>query len=156
MLHQNRAEKKKSPALLALTMWESESVPILCFGWTNCFEGAWGAQEPNLCLITEVVISRILYCRVTERTSSAWFPLDLHCAWQQQDSLALGLKNTSDTVSMHSCEWGSTPVLVTGHAAKESAAAGEEAKGKLQQLRSPGWVSTQEISSKICPAQLVP
>lgn len=33
-------------------------------------------------------ISRILCCRVAERTSSTWFLLNMQCAWQKQDRLA--------------------------------------------------------------------
>lgn len=45
-LHQRRAEEK-CLFCFALTLYESESVPMLLFGWTNCFGGAWGVQEPN-------------------------------------------------------------------------------------------------------------
>lgn len=45
-LHQQRAEEK-CLFCFALTLWESESVPMLRSGWTNCFGGAWGMQEPN-------------------------------------------------------------------------------------------------------------
>lgn len=46
-LHQRRAEEK-CLFCFASTLWEPESVPTLHFGWTNCFGGPWGVQEPNL------------------------------------------------------------------------------------------------------------
>lgn len=35
------------------------------------------------------------------RNSSAYFLLDLHYAWEQQDGLAVRLKNSKDLVSMY-------------------------------------------------------
>lgn len=76
-----------------------------------------------------LLISRILCCRVAEITSSTWFPLDLQCVWQQQDSLVLRWRAqvTLSACTVHSHEWGSTPVLGRGHTAE-----GEVAERKLQ------------------------
>lgn len=80
-LHQQRAEEK-CLVCFALTSWESESVLMLRFGWTNCFGGAWGMQEPNPLGAFDNRGGLLAghCCRVGGRTSSMWFLLDLHCA----------------------------------------------------------------------------
>lgn len=70
-----------------------------------------------------LLISRILCCRVAEITSSTWFPLDLQCTWWQQGSLALRWRAqvTLLACTVHSHEWGSTPVLGRSHTAADTA-----------------------------------
>lgn len=82
-LHQWTARKEKSLFCFALTLWEPEPVPTLCFGWTNCFGEAWGMQEPNLLgAFDNKANGRTLWCRVAGKTSSLWFLSHLYSAWE--------------------------------------------------------------------------
>lgn len=65
-LHQRRAEAK-SLLCFALTLWESESMSVLHYGWTNCFGEAWGVQETNL---LHAFIGGILCCSCRKKLFS--------------------------------------------------------------------------------------
>lgn len=113
-------QKKTLPILLALTLWESESAPILCFGWTNYFEGAWGIQEPNLCLRTEVVYQQDPLLQSCRKNLFNKVPFEYAVCMAEAGQTSPKMKNTRDAVSMHSYEWGGTPVLGTGHTASSA------------------------------------
>lgn len=141
---QRRVEEIPSPPYPTCTYHRSHHVKaspmkgrrimpiLLCFNfvriWVSAYAALWmnkllwrglrGARAKSVGCVWEQgwFIGRTLCCRVAGRISSMWFLLDLHCAWKQQDGLAVSLKNSRDIVSMYSHDWGSTPVMVTGHA----------------------------------------
>lgn len=117
--HQWRAEEK-CLFLFALTLWESASAYAAL--WVNkpLWWGLRGTKAKSVGCIWQQgwFTGRTCCCRVTRRTSSMWFLLDLCCAQEQQDGLAVGLRNSRDVVGMYSCDQGSMAVSVTGHATR--------------------------------------